>query len=303
MAHLMSESDKICGLCGRNAPLRDSHVLPAFVFRWLKDTSATGYMRFAQSPNRRVQDGLKRKWLCGECEQTFSREETAFATKLFYPYLKDTSQRVPYSEWLMRFCVSISWRVLADAATRKGLGHLTTAQQLLAEQALDRWRAFLLGEVPHPGSFEQHMLPVDLIENAPFRGLPHNINRYLLRQVEMDLPRTSTQAFTFAKLGPILIFGFIQPPRDRWRGTKVAVRSGLIGPTNYELPKTLWNYLEDRARKNAEVHASVSDGQHDKIEADALRNIDRLASSGTFAAMRADERMFGPGAIIRKPKS
>jgi hypothetical protein len=290
-----------CGLCGREAELCDSHLLPSFVFKWLKDTSATGYLRFAENPNRRVQDGLKHKWLCRSCEQLFSREERAFANKIFHPYQQDTGVSAAYSEWLMRFCVSVSWRVLSDCTKRHDLSHLTPVQKGLAAQALERWRSYLLGEVPHPGSFEQHLLPLDALGSSTFQGMPDNINRYLLRHVEMDLPSSNNQAFTFAKLGPLLIFGFIQAPRFRWHGTKVQLRSGAFGPRDYGLPTDLWNYLEARARKNASIYRRMSEAQHDKIEADAFRNTDRFRRSKTFEAMRADERMFGTGAVTRKP--
>jgi hypothetical protein len=39
----------------RNAQeLQESHILPGFVFRWMKETSATGYLRFGQQPNLRT---------------------------------------------------------------------------------------------------------------------------------------------------------------------------------------------------------------------------------------------------------
>jgi hypothetical protein len=45
-------------LCGETNELRESHILPGFVYPWMKETSATGYLRFRQQPNVRVQDGL-----------------------------------------------------------------------------------------------------------------------------------------------------------------------------------------------------------------------------------------------------
>jgi hypothetical protein len=48
-----------CRLCGEMKELQESHILPGFVYRWMKETSATGYLRFAQQPNLRVQDGVK----------------------------------------------------------------------------------------------------------------------------------------------------------------------------------------------------------------------------------------------------
>jgi hypothetical protein len=65
-----------CRLCSETKELRESHILPGFVYRWMKETSATGYLRFGQQPNVRVQDGLKLHLLCGDCEQRFNQWET-----------------------------------------------------------------------------------------------------------------------------------------------------------------------------------------------------------------------------------
>ena len=53
-----------CRLCGAVSELQESHVLPAFIYRWLRDTSANGHMRSGEMPNKRIQDGHKRYWLC-----------------------------------------------------------------------------------------------------------------------------------------------------------------------------------------------------------------------------------------------
>jgi hypothetical protein len=101
-----------CRLCGNQADLRQSHIIPAFVFRWLRDTSGTGHIRTSDEPNLRVQDGLKRPWLCGLCEERLNRSETEFATNIFHPYLTNSGARLRYAAWLMHFCTSLSWRVL-----------------------------------------------------------------------------------------------------------------------------------------------------------------------------------------------
>lgn len=292
-----------CALCGADAPLKVRHVLPAFAFRWLRETSATGYMRMAATPNRRAQDGLKQPWLCGGCETLFSGFETAFATKLFHPWHGDSTLRVPYGEWLLKFCVSVSWRVLRYYEQRDGLPTFSDTQRAYVRQALARWSDFLFGRVPHPSGFEQHLLPFDGVRSTTVDGLPDNINRYLRRGLDMDIARTSTFAFTYAKLGRFMIFGFVQPPAMKWEGTKVHLREGVVAPREYVLPRELMDYVNDRARNYASVQARISEAQHDKIESAALADMDRLMNSGTFEAMMEDHRLFGEEAILRKPRA
>jgi len=50
--------DATCAFCGEHKDLKVSHVLPAFVFRWLRGRSGSGHLRDTDNPNRRVQDGL-----------------------------------------------------------------------------------------------------------------------------------------------------------------------------------------------------------------------------------------------------
>lgn len=101
-----------CILCGNERDLQLSHILPAFVFRWLRESSGGAHVRLGANPNQRVQDGHKRHWMCAECEGRLNWSETLFAKELFYPYLKAPSRVFGYSRWLIHFCTSLSWRVL-----------------------------------------------------------------------------------------------------------------------------------------------------------------------------------------------
>ena len=60
--------------------------IPSFIFKWLKNTSGTGQFRYGQRPKPRVQDGLKRYWLCRICEDKLNVWATKFATGIFHPF-------------------------------------------------------------------------------------------------------------------------------------------------------------------------------------------------------------------------
>ena len=177
-----------CRLCGVESSLQLSHVLPAFVFRWLRESSGGGHLRLGLSPNQRVQDGVKRYWLCASCEGLFSRSETEFATKLFYPNTGGESAQFIYGEWLLRFCVSVSWRVLQIQKEETSLkGYEPDAIARIAE-ADATWKAFLLGQRPHPGPFEQHLVPFNglaSISSTTIGDISPNLNRYLMRMVDL----------------------------------------------------------------------------------------------------------------------
>ena len=100
-----------CQLCLKKKDLQDSHILPKFIYAWLKNTSATGYMRSLLAPNLRIQDGVKKKLLCLDCERLFATYEKQFAENIFFPYHNDPSVVVRYNEYFLKFSVSLTWRV------------------------------------------------------------------------------------------------------------------------------------------------------------------------------------------------
>lgn len=288
-----------CALCHKNAELRESHVLPAFVFRWLKGRSITGHIRYGETPNRRVQDGDKKPWFCDACETRLSGYETKFANEVFYPWQQDTS-RIRYQEWLLKFCASISWRVLNHVKGMNPNSQYTDEQEQLAQLANESWRAFLLGRAPHPGQFEQHLLIMDVLAGASDMDMPNNINRYLAGPIEMDIIGTDHMLMTYAKLGRFFIFGRIQKGRDKWVGTKVHVKDGILQPGRFEVPYGLKGYLFDRAEYVGNFQKRISPVQRNKIAAAFDANIEDKADSDQVRAMLADAEMFGMNAIMRK---
>lgn len=287
-----------CAFCGDQAKLKESHVLPAFVYRWLR-RRGTGHIRHSENPNRRVQDGLKLKLLCGDCERRFSRFETAFATKVFHPW-HDGTHRISYENWLLKFCVSVSWRVLTYALAH-GRGHdYTTEQQTLLRRADQRWRAFLNDEVPHPAEFEQHMLIFDFVKETTVRDLPSNFNRYMTGAVTLDIVGSDRSVMTFAKLGRFLIFGMIQKGPVKWEGTKIHVKDGLIKPDKFVVPAGLLDLFKEKAGIASDAIALMSPAQKAKVDANVMQNLDSFLESDHFAAIAADARMFGEEAVIRK---
>ena len=290
----------ICHLCGADCDLQLSHVLPAFVFSWLRKTSGTGHIRFGKAPNQRRQDGWKRHWFCSSCESLFSRWETAFATQLFHPFLKERLSHFSYDLWLLQFCVSVSWRVLHyhreidsfDDYSADILARMNDAEMV--------WKEFLLDRRLNPEAFQQHLLPFYPIDTTTSELSP-NINRYLLRSIDMDIVLGDTTHFVYAKLGRFLIVGFIREDRpNRWCGTKV-YQNGFIEPHNYKVPGRFLEYVDDQARRQAELMAMISDRQRDKIDKaiDKVIGADpaQFAKSDSLRAIEHDIRLFGSAAF------
>ena len=143
-------SEDKCRLCGNDGPLRDGHIVPAFIARWLKNTSATGYLRGVETPNRRLQDFATERILCAGCEQRFSIAERTSAERLFAPLNKGRS-KFEYESWLRYFAVSLAWRTTVTMATNPKVEYPQHTEAFTrAEQT---WREFLLDKSESAGPY------------------------------------------------------------------------------------------------------------------------------------------------------
>lgn len=287
-----------CKLCQAQGDLQLSHIVPSFVFKWLKKD---GYIRHAENIDRRIQDGEKDYLLCVLCEQRLNAWETQFANNVFHPINANEKHVARYDDWLLKFCVSISWRTLTHVIYKTRLSHLSTSQIEQSEKALATWRQVMLDELRHPGKYEQHLIPLSTIESTGSFNFPPNINRYLIRNVELDVGAGTKSAFVYSKLGRFAIFGFIDvlSPKE-WSGTKVHVRHGTIGPRTYTLPYSVGTYLSDRATKAWELMKTMSENQQRKVDSTVEADPERFLNSEVFQAMQQDIKMFGSKAFTRK---
>ena len=114
-----------CALCGLVKPLQRSHIIPKFVYRYIKETSATGFLRHAMVPNQRIQDGIKIDLLCLECERLFSKDEDCFKDNIFDQIILEKKYDLRYGEPFLRFAASISWRVIKYFQREKAFPSVT----------------------------------------------------------------------------------------------------------------------------------------------------------------------------------
>ena len=273
-------------------------MLPAFVFRWMKESSATGFLRFGRKPNVRVQDGEKRYWLGRCCEDCFNQWETPFSAQVFYPLIANGAQRIRYGDWMLKYCVSVSWRVLSMFVEDSPLSHFNDRQRGAVALALKKWAGFLLGTELNPGVYEQHLLPLDSVESFTGGNMPSNINRYLLRAADIDVVAGGGGAFVYSKFAKFILVGFIDVPNPKeWVGTKIHVRDGHVGQGNFTLPKEFGDFIFDKCRRYAEIKEEISENQRAKIAASMRKDLERVAGSETFKALHQDVTLFGKEAF------
>nr|WP_295902200.1 hypothetical protein [uncultured Bdellovibrio sp.] len=153
-----------CALCQNNSQLCRSHVIPQFVIDWIKETSATGFLRQVVNPNHRKQDGTKHKLLCKSCETMLSRWENSFSKEIFIPYVEEILNKeqvyskshhsITYDIWLLNFCISVQWRGLVTC-----FEILECDQKYIPilKSVLSTWRKYLRKERSDSGPWRTHL--------------------------------------------------------------------------------------------------------------------------------------------------
>lgn len=292
----------LCRLCEQHRELHESHILPRFAMKWLK-TTAVGPIRSNEQPNRVVQDALKAYFLCTDCEQRFQKWETPFASRVFAPLHGDVAQippRVGYESWALSFALSVSWRVLRYHSEDARFGELPAAARTRVATALEVWRKFLLGEAPHPGEFEQHLVPFGPVER-PIPGMSPFFNRYIERSLDEDIADNGSETLVYVKLGRVLLFGVIprgSRPREWKRATRLAVNRGTIATKGWiQLPNGIAELLSSKAQAAARVMSTLSDHQKATAAERFNANVRSHPDARLFEAYVRDYELFGNAAL------
>jgi len=292
-----------CRLCLHATNLRYSHIIPKFVIRWLKETSATGYLRHGKDMQRRQQDGRKRPMLCAACEQLLSLWEREFADKIFTPLKQGNSlaHPVPYDSWLPKFAASLSWRALIDLQSLGSPTHVHAEVIPRVYEAAEVWRRYLRNEREFISPFDQHLVPLGFVQSRTVPDTPPNINRYFARSIGFDLVSSHDQTFMFTKLPFAVIIGIIRTLKSwEWVNTRLSPSGGVFGESKHiGLPGGLLIYLHGQSKRMMELNDSLSDTQKLVIHEHVKKNVERAANSASFEAMLHDIDMFGDEAFAK----
>jgi 5-methylcytosine-specific restriction endonuclease McrA len=270
--------ERTCALCGSKKKLMLSHIIPKFVGKWLKETSASGFLR-AGNPSERIQDSFKINLLCEDCENLFSVWENYFAEQFFYTYQKDSSE-IPYDEKLVRFTISVAWRLLrvylyelVDDARKKGY----------AETALEVWKDYLLEKRTDPGPYENHIFFLDDLDTSSLE-LPEKFLWYTSRSVDGTIMTADNeQIFSWAKLPGILLVSSINPIEFRgWKTSKIENKGKIEIPQEITDTEVL-EFLIARSRLIMKV--PLSEAEQKKIAVAMTKRHDKILKSGTMKTL------------------
>ncbi len=118
--------------------------------------------------------------------------------------------------------------------------------------------------------------------------------------ITLDIVGSPRSLMTYAKLGRFNIFGIIQMGPNKWAGTKVHVREGIIKPDQFVIPAGLLDLFREKAKLAADGLNAMSRKQRDKVQQNVDGNFERFVASDQFRSIMADAEMFGRDAVTTK---
>ena len=278
-----------CSLCGHNRDLQESHIIPKFVGKWLKKTSATGFLVNANHASKRVQDLITLNLLCHDCEERFSKFETYFANNVFFPFHEKKVKSFEYDGRLELFIISLSWRVLNMhyEAFKLEYPHFSS----LIDQAEIHWREFLRGSKQTISPYENHLLFLDYLKRGD--RIPPRFNWYALRAVDATIIANKKGISVYVKLPWMIFVSSIYPTTLKdWQGTTIR-ESGTITTRQSNKDGEFGRFLLDRAR----IALTSSPGPSPEISKARLlkvikKNPQKFFESDTFQTMIEEEDLL-----------
>ena len=291
----------MCRLCGSTAPLRDSHIIPKFVGRWMKNTAATPYLRFGDNMDRRLQDLPTMELLCDDCENRFSAWETKFATEIFHPNA-DGETVFKYSAWFVKFAASLAWRGIHYLNSRR-TEEESPDIHLIVDAMETHLSRFLLDQERNVGVYTQHVYIVGEL-SAPVKPGSPMLNRYLARTVQVDLLRNDdlSEVIVYVKLPMFVFLSVGKSKYGKWLETSRIKKSSTLHPKNHILPEGILSYIIDKADRSLDLLNSMSPKSRAAADRAFMKaveeNPDRVASSKLMRAMRRDYEFYGKDAVV-----
>lgn len=269
-----------CQLCGSKSKLLRSHLLPKFVFRWIKQTSATGKLRQAINVERRLQDGLKEPSYCANCEKLFSKHETYFSKEVFYPYVAGEKKVFVYDEWMKKFIIGLAFRVL-QRDFRGFLGEYPNWSSVLLG-VKNSWKDYLLGGKSDIDE-EAHLFLGGEIEEV--HGFDYSqVEWYFCRGTDATIVHGENELFIYVLFPKIIFVVSIYPKvLGGWSGTKIRNEGAITCPQSFNHPgfdKFLQSRL-DIISKNP-----LSKRDQDKVMEEITSNWSRVKDSETIKLVK-----------------
>ncbi|QGX93401.1 hypothetical protein EI982_00740 (plasmid) [Haloplanus rallus] len=282
----MSEA---CRLCRNDRDLQQSHIIPRFVIKWLKQSGATPFLRGAEDPDTRIQD-KKEQLLCSECEQRLGDWEQRFASHIFYPVIRQQTTEFEYDTWLQQFAMSLAWRVLVSSFT--DFDAWSSEEQAALEAAEQDWRAILNGDQPLTTATRSHHIILMGETESVHGDVPEDWEFYAARGIDATVVTVNDGIHIYTKFPQMYFLSCVDPPTvDGLDRTHIA-RSGTIQTP--QMVHSPWSNIPFR-RAEAITENKASPREREKIKEHIQEHPNRLTDSKTIETFRRKFDRSGRG--------
>jgi hypothetical protein len=284
-----------CQLCFQERELDLSHITPAFVTKYLKESSVTGHIRSSVDPNVRKQGGDPQPTFCRQCEDLMSAYETYFSKVVFYPLHNDDRKSFEYDSRLSGFATIQAYRTLIHYRSGNSVDNnrLSPSIRRRLDAAQEQMRNQILTRSFRDSDYTNHLIFCSLIESigADVPPVPSRLNFYQYRSIDLTIVFTGSQIYIYSKSCRALLVTFVVPknPKDMI-GTRL-FDSGVIGSPQKMGYPGFGQLLFQRAEEISSAYENISPKQHAIILSDMDRNKHRLPNSPGHKAVEADSRL------------
>lgn len=282
---------EICALCKQEKELENSHIIPKFVFRWMKKTGSSK-LRQLTNVNKSVEDGPTKKLLCGDCEDKFSTYESYFSRNFFHPLLENiienkgpiTIPSVDYDENLYLFSMSLLWRGLKWNILDN---NIPLEHEDILNRIESKWQTFLNDKVYPNEADNIHMFIADKTQN--FEGKPQRFDFYIMRATDATVGFGNGQLLIFSKIARFLfIVPLIGFEEKDFINTRISAAGGTyLNPQIIEDGR-INGFLVNRANEIHNYANDISEKQWEVIRKNFEKEKDNLDGSDLHRSLTDD---------------
>jgi len=285
-----------CALCGQIKELKLSHIIPKFVFDYIKRTGAIQNTRFRRpldNPNIPYQDGDKQELLCGECEELFCAKEKLFAEQVFIPFQNNAIvKNLQYGPWLHYFITSVNWRNLyLDILDFERNGGIRPHALDALRAAEKKMREYLICRTENIAGIENHIFFADAIKKADSKIAELGPHMFIRRSAfgYSYMCYNPDAYYVYSNLAGVIIATIIKKhPQEVWSNTRVKPNEGIITiPQSVKSPLIgeLFDYMRDSHE------STISDSQQQKLVERLKKDPQRLINSEFYKCFMLDAEL------------
>jgi hypothetical protein len=254
-------SMRICNCLWCSQPAINSHLIPKSILKAAIKQKRVEALRALSSPNLVEQDISKEPILCHSHDGGFSTIENRFLTQIYNPALSGATP-APYGEWLLKFAIFLSWKILVNRLQEPHNFDPKAVKQ--AHLALKSWQSYLRYK-RHKALYSHHVVFTDRL--IP-QGLTSDACEFYRGAFEcLVLPTTEGGLTVWATMpGCVIISATYKSAMfEMWPTTKISKTGRISFQVAPQLIDHLNRWADQSMKDMMDAVSGISERQRQKI--------------------------------------